>query len=186
MSAEKIIQQIQNDSKKEAKNLLAESEKQAKAIIDNVKRSAEEKAKKIIEDGKIKSENTRKILISQASQDAKRQEMNAREKMMDECFVKARHGLCTLKEAEYKKIVIKLMQQGSKKLGKDCMVFVSRDYDRQIAQKLNLKVQGTIEAAGGIILKSSDGRITVDNTFDGILKREKDEIRIKVGKLLFS
>jgi len=31
-----------------------------------------------------------------------------------------------------------------------------------------------------------DGKITLNHTFDGILKREKDKIRIKVGKMLFS
>jgi len=46
-------------------------------------------------------------------------------------------------------------------------------------------VQETIHAIGGIILHSADGRITVDNTFEGLLNRKKDEIRIHVGKLLF-
>jgi len=186
MAAEKIIQQIQKDAQKEAKKLVDESKKEAKTIIDNAKASAELEAKKIIADGKTKSENLKKIMISQANQDAKRQEMNAREKIMDECFVKAHHGLSTLKEEEYKKIVTKLIQQGSKKLGKSCSVLVSRDYDKQIAKNLGLKIDGTVEASGGVIVKSCDGRIILDNTFDGILKREKDKIRIKVGKLLFS
>ena len=51
---------------------------------------------------------------------------------------------------------------------------------------MGLKVTGAVEASGGVILKSSDGGITLDNTFEGILKRKKNEIRIKVGKLLFS
>jgi len=51
---------------------------------------------------------------------------------------------------------------------------------------LHLEVIGTIEASGGILLKSGNGRITLDHTFDGILKRERNQIRIKVGKLLFS
>ena len=45
---------------------------------------------------------------------------------------------------------------------------------------------GNVDASGGIILESVDGQITLDNTFDGILEREKNRIRIKVGKLLFS
>ena len=83
-------------------------------------------------------------------------------------------------------MVRKLMIDGVKKLGGKCTVIITRDIDKQIAKDLHLEVTGNVEASGGIMLKSGDGRITLDHTFDGILKREKDQIRIKVGKLLFS
>jgi len=63
---------------------------------------------------------------------------------------------------------------------------VSKDEDKEIAKNLGLKVTGNVDASGGIILTSGDGQITLDNTFDGILERKKNRIRIKVGKLLFS
>jgi len=78
------------------------------------------------------------------------------------------------------------MQDGRKKIGRDCTVITSRETDKKIAKNLGIKVTGSVECSGGIILTSSDGRITLDHTFDGILKREKDKIRIKVGRLLFS
>ena len=112
--------------------------------------------------------------------------MAAREKIIDDCFVKAHHKLCTLEPTAYKNIVRKLMNDGLKKLGGKASVIISRDIDKEIAKDLHLDVIGNVEASGGIILKSADGRITLDHTFDGILKREKDQIRIKVGKLLFS
>ena len=40
--------------------------------------------------------------------------------------------------------------------------------------------------SGGVIIISDDGKIKLDNTFEGILKRRKEQIRLKVGKLLFS
>ena len=112
--------------------------------------------------------------------------MKAREKIIDECFVKAHHKLSTLSEQKYKKIITKLMQDGLKKLGKDCTTITSRDIDKKIAKDLSIKVTGSVESSGGIILKSGNGRIILNHTFDGILKREKDKIRIKVGRLLFS
>ena len=53
-------------------------------------------------------------------------------------------------------------------------------------KEYDLEIIGKTDAAGGIILKSADGRVTLDYTLDGILKRDKQRIRIKVGKLLFS
>ena len=127
-----------------------------------------------------------KIIISKANQDAKRKIMNVREKIIEECFSIAHQKLSVLKESEYEKTVTKLIENGKKKIEGQCSVTISREIDKQIAKNMGLRVTGEIESSGGIILISSDGRITLDNTFDGILKRKKNEIRIEVGKLLFS
>lgn len=186
MSAEKIIQQIKKDAEKQVKEILKEAEKQVKETINKSKKEAEEQAEKILAEGKTQSENIQRILISKANQDAKKEIMKAREKLIDECFIKAHHKLSTLNEPEYVETVTYLMKEGCRKLGSNCTVLVSRDADKKIAEKLGLKISGSIESAGGIMLKSSDGKVILDSTFDGILKREKDKIRIKVGKLLFS
>lgn len=186
MTAEKILEQIKKDSEKEINQILKEAEKQTASIIDIARKEAEIESEKILSRGKNQSENIKKILVSKATQDAKREIMKAREKIIEECFAKAQRRLSALKEAEYKKIVANLMEDGRKKLDGQCTIVVSRDIDRKIAKSMGLKVTGTVEASGGVILKSGDGGINLDNTFEGILKRKKDEIRIKVGKLLFS
>jgi len=186
MSAEKIIEQIKKDSQKEINQILKDAEKEAKIIIATAKEEATKQVEKISADGKIQSENITKIHVSKANQDMKREIMNAREKIIDECFVKAHHKLSTLSEQKYKNIVRKLMREGQKKLSGDCTVKTSRPIDKQIAKDLGLQISGSVESSSGIILMSNDGRIQLDHTFDGILKREKEKIRIKVGKLLFS
>lgn len=186
MATEKIIEQIKKDSEKEINQILKEAEKQATGIIHDAKEEAKQESEKILRSGKQQSENIEKIIVSKASQDAKREIMNAREKIIEECFTKAHHKLSTLNEAEYKRIVTSLMKDGYKRLEGQCNVLVSREIDREIAKKMGIKVVGTVETAGGIILKSGDERITLDYTFDGILKRKKNEIRIKLGVLLFS
>lgn len=186
MTAEKIISRIKSDSEKEIKQILKEAEKQAEIIIKDAKEAAKKEADKISAEGKKQSDNIQKILTSKANQDIKRDIMNAREKLIEECFTKAHHKLSILEEAEYKKIVTRLIEDGYKKLDGKCEIIVSRDIDRKIAEDMGLKIAGKIETAGGVILKSIDGRITLDHTFDGIIKRKKDEIRRKIGKLLFS
>ena len=112
--------------------------------------------------------------------------MNAREKVIEDCFVKAHQKLSMIKGKEYEDTVTKYVQTGVKKLGKDCSVLNSRQEDKKIIEKQGLKPAGTIEASGGVKLVSKDGRITLDYTFDGILKRDKNKIRNNVGRLLFS
>ena len=186
MSAEKIINQIKKDSEIEVKKILGEAEKQAQSILQSAKKEAEKEAEKILDNGINQSENLKKILISKANQEVKRDIMNAREDVIDECFTKAYHKLSILKGDNYEKLVRKLIKDGYSKLGENYTVLVSRDIDKKIAQDLQINVTGSIESSGGVVLKSSDGKVTLDHTFDGILKREKNKIRIIVGKLLFS
>jgi len=186
MSAEKIIEQIKKDSKKEIDQILKEAKTQAADIIKDAKKEAEQEAEKILSDGKQQSENLKKTLISKANQDVNREIMNAREKIIEECFTKAQHELSILKGNNYDKIVKKLIEDGKKKLGEEFILLVTRDADKKIAEDLGIHVDGFTESSGGVILKSKDGRIVLDHTFDGILKRDKDKIRRKVGNILFS
>ncbi|MBN2065796.1 MAG: V-type ATP synthase subunit E [Candidatus Thermoplasmatota archaeon] len=186
MTAEKIIEHIQKDAENERKQILKEAERQANDIIAQAEKEAKAQAKRILEDGKKHADNTEKILLSQAHQEAKRKILQAKETIIDECFTKAHHELSVLDEKRYNIIVKKRMSEGKRKLGNQCSVFVSRASDRQVAKELGLHVEGTIEKAGGVVLQSADGNIVLDYSFDGILKREKDTLRITVGTLLFS
>lgn len=186
MSAEKIIEQIKKDAEKEIKAIQKDAEKEANKIIDDAKKQAKEEADKILENGKKQAENTKRIIISKENQSIKREIMKTKEKVIEDCFVKAHQKLSMIKGKEYEDTVTKYVQVGVKQLGKNCSVLTSRVEDKKIIEKLGLKSAGTIEASGGVKLVSKDRRITLDYTFDGILKRDKNKIRNKVGKLLFS
>lgn len=186
MSAEKIIEQIKKDAEKEINQIKKEAEKQANTIIEDAKKEGKVEAEKILETGKKQSDNIEKIIISKAHQDLKREIMNAKEKIIEECFVKAHQKLSMVKGKEYEDTVTQYVKDGIEKLGKNCSVMISRDEDKKIIQKYGLTSSGHVEASGGTKLVSNDGRIILDYTFDGILKREQSKIRNKVGKLLFS
>jgi len=186
MTAEKIIKQIQKDSENEINQILKHAEEQAKNIISTAKKEAEQESKKILLEGKQKSENIKKILISKANQDIKRKIMNAKEKIIEDCFTKAHHELSITKGDNYKKIVKKLIDDGRKKLGGKISLLYTRAADKRIAEDMGISIEGRVETSGGIILKSIDGKVILDHTFDGILKREKDKIRRKIGRVLFS
>ena len=186
MTAEKIIERIKKDSEKEIQAILEEAERQASGIIKDARKEAEHEYEKMIFDGERHGENLKKILVSKASQEAKREAMKEREKIIEECFTTAYQKLLDISGKKYKKIVTNLTEKGLKNLSRGCFAIVSKDEDKEIAKNLGLKIAGKVDASGGIILKSDDRQITLDNTFDGILERKKDRIRVKVGKLLFS
>lgn len=185
MSAEKIIQQIKKDSDKQIQAIQKEAEQQGEQIRTTILSKAQQEAEKIREQGKIFSENKKKILISQTVQDLRRTIMKTKEDIIENCFTQAQKQITQLPEPQYNKIVTTFIQNGKRKLGNDCTIYTSRDIDKKLAEQHNLHVKGTIPASGGVMLQSADGKISIDNTFDGILKRKKEEIRVQIGKLIF-
>lgn len=185
MSAEKIIERIKSDTEQQITQLRADAEKQSQNIIKNAKAEAQKEAEDIMRHGQLESENTKKILISKASQEIRRDMMNAREELIAQCFQEALQQLKALPENQYRKFITSLIQQGKKRLGENCTVQISRPLDKDIAQQQNLLIQGTLQSIGGVMMQSADGKITIDYTFERLLSRKKDEIRIQVGKLLF-
>lgn len=185
MSVEKIIERIKTDAEKQVQHIIDEAEKQSHIIINTAKAEAEREAAAILKVGQLESENAKKILLSKAMQEIKRDMMNAKEEIIEQCFSQALEHLASLPEDRYRKFVMGLIRQGKKRLGDDCTLSGSRPVDKEIADKEKVAVRGTINSIGGVILHSSDGTITIDNTFERLLSRRKDEIRIHVGKLLF-
>lgn len=186
MSAEKIIEQIKKDSEKEIKVIKKESEKEIKDITETAKNKAKKEAEKIKEQGKNQAENEKKIMISQENQESNKKLMNAREEMINKCFDKAIDKLSKLNKKDYQNISEKLLKNGMEKITGEKKVFIARTEDKEIAKKLRIPVAGEIDSTGGVIVSSKDGKITIDNTLHGIINREKQVIRNKVGKVLFS
>jgi vacuolar-type H+-ATPase subunit E/Vma4 len=186
MSAEKIIEQIQKDAEKEIKQIQKEVDEETKKILEIAKKQANIEAEKILENSKKQAENTKRIIISKENQNVKREIMSEKEKIIEDCFVKAQHNLSEIKGKEYEETIKKYIDRGLKKLGKDCIVLTSRAEDKKIIENAGLKSTVTIKASGGIKLVSKDGQRTLDYTFEGIIKRNKHKIRNKVGILLFS
>ena len=179
MSVEKIIEQINLDTQKEINQILKEADIQANKIIKDSVTKSEIQSKEIILNGK-------KIIISKENQNAKKTVTITREEIIESCFEKAHHKLKQLNVKDYEKLVNKLIREGIKKIGDESSIKITNDIDKKIAKKFGLKMIGKTDSIGGVIIISKDGKITLDNTIEGIIKREKDRIRIKIGKILFS
>jgi len=186
MSAEKIIQLINKDAESEVKAIILNAKKLANSIVENAKKEAKKEAEEIILDGEKRSENIKTIFIARAKQEIKQEIMNVKESIITECFLKSYSQFPKIKEEEYRAIITNLMKESINKIGKDCKIFISREMDKIVANNLNLNVVGSIDASGGFIALSADEKVKLNNTFEAIITRRKDKIRVKIGKMLFS
>jgi vacuolar-type H+-ATPase subunit E/Vma4 len=185
MSAEQIIARIKHDADQEVQQIKNEAKQEAEAIKQRIIEEAEQEASDLIEQGKKNSENKRRIILSKAHKQAKDEIMNAKEDIISDCFTTAKERLVDLSDTEYKTLIDTLITQAKTQIPGTAQVYVSSDRDKPIVKNHDLKILGSINAIGGIILVSEDQQVTIDNTFEGILKREQNAIRIKVGNILF-
>lgn len=186
MSVETILVKIKEDTDKEVKDILHAAKKQSQQMITQALDEAHKQAESIVQMGTIEKDNIKKSKVSLAQQEAKRQMMQTKEHLIELCFQKAVEQLHKLDDTSYSKMITKLIKNGTSHIPGSASICTSKPLDISIAKKLHIPTKGTLDTYGGIMLYSEDGRIIVDNTFEGILKRKKDIIRIKVGKLLFS
>ena len=185
MSSNNLIKRIQEESAQEIKQIQQQAKKEAQKIIKEAQAAAKLKADHLLQQGKQQSDNVEKILISKAHQDVNRKLMNAKETIIESCFQQAHTQLAELPPSKYRHIATILLEQGTQRIQNPGSVIISRNEDKDIVKKHGLTVVGTQQAIGGMIIQSKDGKLTIDNTFEGILQRKKHQIRTEVGKILF-
>lgn len=181
---EKLISQIEGDAQEKAEEIISKARKEAEEIIALAREEARKKAKGIKRDGKKAIDRVREKTLAAARRRARALKIQSKEEIIQECFEKAREHLKKMKGKEYEEIVTNLMKKGKEMLG-DCIVIPSRSEDKKIASKLDLKIQGSTNASGGIIMKSKDGSKELNYTFDALLESKKEELRVLVAGLLF-
>ena len=63
---------------------------------------------------------------------------------------------------------------------------LAQKISKETGKPTKLRIVGEkVEISGGVKVRNSDGKITVDNTFDDILKRKDRDLRKKIAEVLF-
>lgn len=186
MAIEHIISKIQQDAKKKTDHIIQDAEKEAETLRVQIRQQADDEANRIIEQANKEAQQKKQITIAQVNQEMKRKITAEQEEVITTCFATAQEHLSKLSGKEYSDVVKRLIEQGKQQLGQDCTVYTTRGEDEALATSLGVKVSGSANASGGVLLRSAKGTISLDNTFEGILRRKKDSMRIVIGKLLFS
>lgn len=186
MSLTDIIQKIQKDATKEASAIIHAAEHRSQDILSQGRMEARETIEKLEKDNEKAIETMKKKMLSGARREVRHEEMRAKEEVITDCFAQAKKFFASLTGERYVRVVEKMIDQ-SVSLLKEPVVVASRDMDKKIARDLGLEVaSGKIEAAGGVIIREKDGSMEIDNTFEGVLARKHEDIRIKIAKKLFT
>jgi len=205
LSAEKgaklLAEDILKEAEEKAATIIKEAKEQANAIIDTARINSEEEEKRKLAEATAKGQQIYREILAQAKVEAKKEILKKKELLIKEAFKEAeerlrKHSLA----AEYKEDLIRITVNACKKLDATDVVITANQRDlktlkssketieRELERgnrKIKISFGEPIQTAGGVRVKTADGRIEVDETFEGIIQKQFELLRVKVAKILF-
>jgi len=195
--ADKLKDKIMEEARLQAEAILKKAEDEAAGLIDAAEKEAAAKRKEIIEKAKSEAVEVKKRLIAVSELESRKLKLKAKQEMVDEAFSKALDKLGNLPLVEYQTIlsemIVNSVSSGNEEiiLRPSDRTKLSQDFIEDINKKLAAKgIKGSVKLSeesrdikSGFILKSGD--IEINNSFEAIIRMERDEIEPDVIKMLF-
>ena len=204
---QKIIAEINKSAEKQVSEILSESKQKADAVLSTAREKAEAEAGAIISRGEQEARRESQRILAEARIKARREKVKAQEEVVNLAFIGARESMQKMAEGkgeDYKKVLEELIKESVLSSGSESLevLFDSRykglvtdDSLNKIAQEAGPDLGMTISLSvsdealtclGGVVVKSADGKVRIDNTFEARIDRFRDNIRTLVAKELFA
>jgi len=201
-----IVDRILDDSRKKAKSIIKEARKSADMMLEKQKESARRKAGEKVSSMLKKTESDLATIRGTVFTDVRRKAswtvLYEKERLVTNILDEVKTKLEALSQSKKYISILEtfIVDTGTILDGGTLEVLLNkRDSTlplklnvlaKAITEKTNKKTQlklskQKIEAFGGAVVKTVDGKIVADNTFEAILKRREKELRFKIAKILF-
>ena len=181
---EKTVDKILNQSENELLLTLNQSLNDSKNTLSNSLSSLEQEYDRILVDGKKEADKLQKQITGSAALEARNKQLLHVENSVEKVFAKAIEKLNDLvRNEDYTKLVTQLLDESVKGLGSSDVIVECNSKDKSVVQSILSKFPGatlspnTVNCLGGIIVKSKDGSMKLDNTIDARIERLKPLIR---------
>ena len=205
-SENRIIDRILKDAREEAETIVKDAQKSAETIIEKQRKTARQNAEKEVYSLLKRAENEADIIRGKVSTDIKRRAgwivLSEKDRFITSVLTEAKNKLVNMQNSkEYFPILEKLIVDSAAVLDggilevllnkKDLALPLKLDkLEKEISDRIGVKTQLRFSdqhiTAVGVIVKTVDDRIFVNNTFEVILSRRERELRLKIAQILFS
>jgi len=205
-SENRIIDRILKDAREEAETIVKDAQKSAEMIIEKQRLSARHSAEKEAYSMLKRAENESEIIRGKVSTDIKRRAgwivLSEKDRLITSVLTEAKNRLVNMQNSEeYFPVLEKLIVDASAVLDGGILEVVLNEKDSTLPLKIDklekeisdrtgfqtqLKFSEQKTEAVGVIVKTIDDRIFVDNTFEAILSRRERKLRLKIAQILFN
>lgn len=193
MALEDILKALDEKADKQIQLIAIDSQKRVDEITTEISVEADRRKQGRIRKVTEAARSEATAILYSAQLRAKNEVIRAQEKSVGEAFRLAEERLGGLAgEKRYPKVLNALLEQALDFFDGGEVVIQTREKDRGAIEKAMTRI-GTpftisdlpLEAHGGVVVSSPDGRIVVSNTFESRLIRAQDRLRMEVSKVLF-
>jgi len=205
-STRAITEVILQEAKKSAEHIIQEAQKSAEEILEKQRQlgvqKANESARLIVKKAESEVELNKLRSMANAKIKANWVILSKKETWVDNVLNEAKNKLKILTQSkEYISILEKLITEAGVILGgKELEVLLNEqdstlplkldDLAKEISEKTGfetkLRLSGEkLKVIGGAIVRTANGKVIMDNTFDDILRRREKDLRFEIAKILF-
>jgi vacuolar-type H+-ATPase subunit E/Vma4 len=202
-----LIDKIIKDAEEEAENIIKRSQQAAEESLKlretEAKQKARTEAARILESAQEEAARIRRSMLADAKIRVNWGVLVEKEKLIDQTLELVMKELVQFtKSPAYNEFLEKISVASAKLLngGEIELILNERDANlhldvSKIAKKVTVETGAKKviklsserhEGCGGVIMKSSDGRIVVNNTLDNIFARQAVALRLKIASELFA
>ena len=205
-STRAITETVLQEAKESAEDIIQEAKKSAEDTLEKQRQlgaqRGNELAQSLLRKAQREAEVDKLSSMANAKIRANWVILLKKEKMIDNVLKEAKNKLRTLTESkEYIPILEKLIMEGGVILGEKELDVLLNEKDstlslklekitNEISEKTGFKTkirlaEEKIKVIGGAMVRTINGKVIMDNTFDDIFRRREKDLRFEIAKILF-
>lgn len=195
--SDKLKKKIIYEATEQAERVMDEARSRAAEIVREGEKKAAGRKEEILKAANAQAEERRRRALTIAGLDARKKILGAKEQLIEDTFAQALSRLSKMDKSACQEMVLPLLLEAAQRGTEEIIVSPRhREYfDASFMQKVNraLAEQGkegrlflseeTRRMEGGFILRS--GELEVNNSFDSILRMQRDQLEPDVAAVLF-
>jgi V/A-type H+-transporting ATPase subunit E len=193
-----IADEILEDVKTESEKIIRDAETKAEEILRDAKTEAESSRSRLLTGAKEKAELEQKKMQSLTQIEIRNMQLQVKENYINDVLDKVLARLKQFVESDsYPSCLLNLIEEAANKIDSEKPVVYVNSKDQKLLKKgmldeLAKKMKKTLTLAndsvkclGGCVVKTPDGKLSNDNTFEERLHVLKPSLRIRIAKMLF-
>ena len=199
--AKLIVEEIVKEAEEKAAEVIRAAKREAATMLDAARLGAKEGEEYELEEARTRGKQVHEELMAEGRMRAKKEMLQKKEGLISDVFKEAEERLRAHVDSErYKEDLARIAVGACRNLGSGDVVVRANRRDlkllesvkEQMARELsssekivNISFGEPIEAIGGVRVGTPDGKVEIDETFEGKMRREFEVLRAKVAKVLF-
>ena len=195
--AQLIVQDILQEAKRKAEEILERARREASSLLREVEERGRREAEEILERASREGRQLYEERVARGRVEARKELLAKKEELIGEVFRRAEEGLRKhVSSREYERDLLRMAVEACRRLGAEEVVVEAsaRDLERlkRMEGELRKELGGIrvsfgkpLETLGGVRVRSADGLRELDETLESRMRREREELRVRVARILF-